>query len=72
MAYATGNPQTKKKLKELVADGIKIKIFQPGGLFPMKAGPNQTAVEGPHSPEPHKWYARVEYDENFIITRVIG
>lgn len=70
MAYANGNPRTKKQLKEWIAAGKKVRVYQPGGMFNLSPGPNKTSVEGPHYPEPHRWYAQVEYDEDFIITKI--
>lgn len=67
--YAVKNFRTKKELKEAVAAG-DVPVFQPGGMFPTKAGP--TCVEGPHYPEPHKWYASatvVEKDGQFVIAQ---
>lgn len=58
MAYTSKNYRTKK---DLIADhkaGVRIKCFQPGGIFPLATGAN--TLEGPHFPEPHKWYAAVE------------
>jgi hypothetical protein len=53
--YAVGNPKTKKELKERVAAGKQVEVFQAG---PFPAQQNGTVcVEGPHYPQPHKFYA---------------
>lgn len=66
--YATGNPKTKKDLKDRVLNGRRVEIFSPG---PFPAPMNGVAtVEGPQYPEPHRWYARVEV-ENGVIVRVL-
>jgi hypothetical protein len=69
MAYADRNFKTKKALKEAVAAGEKVGIFNPGlGVAPE----NGTAsLEGPHFPAAHTWYARVAV-VNGVITKVIS
>lgn len=63
--YAETNFKTKKALKEAVASGQKIRCYSPGP-FPGKV--NGTAcVEGPHYPEPHRWYAEVELKDGIIM-----
>lgn len=55
MAYVNPNFKTKKALKEALAAGQHIEVFQPGlGSVPTNG---RIAIEGPHYPEPHKWYA---------------
>ena len=58
MAYARGNPKTKKALRQLIADGNPPAIYSPGP-FGVPADGIAT-VEGPHYPKPHRWYAEVE------------
>ena len=70
MAYTTVNFKTKKALKEAVAEGKKIRVFQPGGLFPDPTYPGTCTIEGPWAPKPHAWYASVTLDENGFITKV--
>ena len=64
MAYASGNPKTKKLLKEWVAAGKKVNVYNPGP-FPISSG--KTVIEGPHFPRPHTWYASCEIDSNHDI-----
>ena len=54
--YTTKNYRSKKQLKEDVANGVSVETFQPGGIFPATRN-GSIALEGPHYPEPHKWYA---------------
>jgi hypothetical protein len=55
MAYVNPNFKSKKALKEAIKDGKTVEVFQPGlGTVPMDG---TIALEGPHYPEPHKWYA---------------
>ena len=68
MAYADKNFKTKKAFKEAVAAGKEVYLFQPGP-FPMQAGKTQS-VEGPHYPEPHKWYATATLNEDGVVVKV--
>lgn len=67
MAYADRNFKTKKALKEAIAAGEKIGIFNPGlGTAPT----NGTAsLEGPHYPAPHTWYATATIKDG-LITKI--
>jgi hypothetical protein len=67
MAYAAKNFKTKKALKEAVAAGEKIEIFNPGlGTAPTNG---RAFLEGPHYPKPHTWYAEVTVADG-VITKV--
>lgn len=57
--YVRPNFKTKKDLKYAVAYGKEVTIFQPGPFGGNEPSNAQLAVEGPHYPEPHKWYAQV-------------
>lgn len=57
MAYVDPNFKTKKALKEAVAEGKQVYVFSPGP-FPAKRDGTEY-IEGPHYPEPHRWYAQV-------------
>jgi len=70
MAYTTKNFKTKKALKEAIASGERVTVYQPGGLFPDPAFPGTCCVEGPHYPKPHTWYASVTLDETGKIIKV--
>lgn len=69
--YTEINFKTKKALKEAVASGQKIRIYQPGGMFnPKEANADYTGtatVEGPHYPTPHSWYASVEMKDGIVV-----
>lgn len=72
--YATGNPKSKKALKEAVANYIatgtdEVEVFSPGPFPSPQNG--RVAVEGPHYPKPHSWYANVQV-ENGVIVKVIS
>lgn len=59
--YVDPNYKTKKELKAAVAEGKldKSNFYQPAGLGPDAPDNGKVYVEGPHSPEPHRWYAQV-------------
>lgn len=65
--YTTTNYPTKKALKEAVANGETVTLFAPGLGAPKENGIE--AVEGPHYPKPHSWYAEVTV-ENGVVTKV--
>ncbi|MBV9694308.1 MAG: hypothetical protein JO261_11475 [Alphaproteobacteria bacterium] len=55
--YVRPNFRTKKALKEALAKGEAVEVFEPGlGGPPPENG--TVTLEGPWSPEPHAWYAR--------------
>jgi hypothetical protein len=52
--YVNPNYKSKKALKEALAAGVRVEVYAPGlGSVPVD-GP--VSLEGPHYPEPHKWY----------------
>lgn len=55
MAYVYPNFKTKKALKEALAAGMSVEVYQPGlGSVPRNG---TIDLEGPHYPQPHTWYA---------------
>lgn len=68
MAYTDTNFQTKKALKEAVANGRKVEVSQPNPFGGNRLLANQHVyLEGPHYPQPHRWYAQADTDENGYI-----
>ena len=65
--YTTINFKTKKALKEAVANGEKITVYQPGPFGGNEPKDGVVCVEGPHYPEPHKWYAEVVLAGGYIV-----
>lgn len=63
--YTTRNFKTKKDLKDAIANGQIVGVFNPGlgGLPPVNG---DVSVEGPHH-VPHKWYARVTLKDGRIV-----
>jgi hypothetical protein len=67
--YVTPNFPNKKALKAAVAAGERVEVFSPGP-FPAKTE-GRMSVEGPHYPEPHRWYAVVEVSGG-AVTKVVS
>jgi hypothetical protein len=63
--YTVKNYKSKKALKEDVANGVAVRIFAPGLGTPKDNGTE--FLEGPHYPEPHKWYAQVEMKDGKVV-----
>ena len=53
--YVSPNFKTKKALKEALKDGKIVTVFSPGPFPCPETG--TVTLEGPHYPEPHRWYA---------------
>lgn len=67
--YVEPNFKSKKALKEAVKAGEQVTVFSPGPFPAPTEG--RTSVEGPHYPEPHRWYASVEVTGG-VVTKVLG
>ena len=63
--YTIINFKTKKALKTAIAEGKAIRVYSPGP-FPCPTEGNIT-LEGPHYPEPHKWYAEAFLKNGLVI-----
>jgi hypothetical protein len=58
MAYTVKNYQTKKALaQDVKVQDVEVQRFTNGSPFETK--PGQECIEGPHYPQPHKFYACV-------------
>lgn len=65
--YTTVNFKTKKALKEAVASGQEVSVFQPGIQSSYIPANGDVSVEGPHYPKPHTWYAEVTLRDGKIV-----
>lgn len=63
--YVNPNFKTKKALKDAVKAGQRVTVFSPGPFPAKKEG--RESIEGPHYPEPHKWYASVEVKDGVVV-----
>lgn len=64
--YVDPNFTTKKALKEAVLKGDEVTVFSPGP-FPAPNNGKKVAVEGPHYPKPHTWYAMVDVLDGKVV-----
>lgn len=78
MSYTEKNFKTKKELKEAVAkyldnhDGVKssfggIRCYNPGVGPDLSNFTGRVYLEGPHYPQPHRWYAKAELVDGIVI-----
>jgi hypothetical protein len=67
--YTSTNFKTKKALKEAVAAGQRVTIYQPGPFGGNEPRNGTVCLEGPHYPAPHTWYASATI-ENGYVTKV--
>ncbi len=68
--YTHTNFKSKAALKRAFDAGDKITVFQPGGMFPPQMN-GQIALEGPHYPKPHSWYASALVTDG-VVTKVLS
>ena len=65
--YTSVNFKTKKALKEAIKSGERITIYQPGPYSGNEPSEGEVALEGPHFPDPHTWYATGILKNRFLI-----
>jgi len=65
MTYVSPNFKTKKALKEALTAGKDVSVYEPGiGNVPQNG---TVYLEGPHYPEPHKWYGQGTMKDGKLI-----
>lgn len=67
MAYCVENFKTKKALKEAVAAGKTVRVFQPGPFASTCPDNGLVFLEGPHYPQPHTWYAQATIKDGTVV-----
>lgn len=65
--YTEFNFKSKKALKEALAAGQEVRVFQPGPFASSAPKTGWVALEGPHYPEPHRWYASAEIVDGKVV-----
>lgn len=65
--YTDHNFKTKKALKEAVARGEMVTYYQPGPFGGNEIKDGTIYIEGPHFPEPHRWYAQCTVKDGHIV-----
>jgi hypothetical protein len=66
MAYTHTNYKSGKALREDFKTGKKITVFQPGPFGPTVRDGDEV-IEGPHYPEPHRFYVGVVVKDGVIV-----
>lgn len=75
MSYTVKNFKTKKLLKMAVQSwngsdarvGTPVRCYNPGNGPDLSNFTGVVYLEGPHYPEPHKWYARAELKDGVVV-----
>ena len=65
--YTVKNFKSKKALKEAVKMGEIVTIYQPGPFGGNEPTNGTVSLEGPHYPEPHRWYASATLENGRIV-----
>jgi hypothetical protein len=68
MPYTTKNFRSKKEIKLAIAAGQKITCYQPGPFGIETPINGSITLEGPHYPQPHKWYGTGIMKDGFLIS----
>ena len=63
--YTETNFKTKKALKDAFTAGTPIRVYSPGPFPCPRDG--DVVLEGPHYPQPHKWYAEVVLKDGVVV-----
>jgi hypothetical protein len=70
--YTERNFKSKKELREAIARGEIVRVYQPNDMFgvneTIQTGEHQVSLEGPHFPQPHKWYARAVVRDGRVVS----
>jgi hypothetical protein len=64
--YVSPNFKSKAELKRALAAGRTVRVYSPGP-FPCPQN-GRVTIEGPHYPEPHKWYGTAEVKEGVVTS----
>lgn len=59
--------KSKKALKEAVAAGRRVTVYQPGPFGGNVPKNGKVYLEGPHYPAPHTWYAQAELENGLVV-----
>ncbi len=67
MAYVHKNYKTKKEFIAAVKAGEQHETYNPSGMFGTTKN-GSDVVEGPHYPQPHKWYSSVVVKDGIVVS----
>lgn len=66
MSYVSPNFHSKKALLQALKDHSPVSVFNPGlGEVPFNG---RVFLEGPHYPEPHRWYAQGKMVDGKLVS----
>jgi hypothetical protein len=65
--YTHTNFKSKKELREAVAAGKRVTVFQPGPFGGNEPDNGVVTLEGPHYPAPHRWYASATLKDGVVV-----
>ena len=64
--YTLENFKSGAALKRAFKEGQELEVYQPGPFGP-EVRDGSGVVEGPHYPQPHKFYVQVEVKDGKIV-----
>jgi hypothetical protein len=64
--YTDTNFKSKAEVKRAIADGKQVRCHSPGPFPCPKDG--EVSLEGPHYPQPHKWYATGTLKDGVLVS----
>lgn len=65
--YTNINFKTKKALKDAIASGKRVSVWQAGPFGGDVPQNGNVCIEGPHYPEPHRWYATATLENGRVV-----
>ena len=65
--YTVENFRTKKAFRQAVESGQVVTVYQPGPFGGNEPDSGTVAVEGPHFPQPHTWYATATLKDGQVV-----
>ncbi len=66
MSYVGPDFKSKKEFKAAVESGARLRTYNPSGMFPTPQN-GTDVIEGPHYPQPHRWYASVDVKDGIVV-----
>ena len=67
MSYIYPNFKTKKAAQEAIASGQLVTCRQNTPYGQQPASDGTESIEGPHYPEPHRWYGKATIKDGRVI-----
>jgi hypothetical protein len=67
--YTSTNFKNKKAIKEAIAAGKRITVYQPNNMFnTLEPRDGTVHLEGPHYPAPHRWYGTGVLKDGYLVS----